>query len=38
MIEIIDITKNPLQLIGKCTGVCLGTSTIMYDGETSMDY
>ena len=22
MIEIIDITKNPLQLIGKCTGVC----------------
>lgn len=22
MIDIIDITKNPLQLIGKCTGVC----------------
>ena len=22
MIEIIDITKNPFQLIGKCTGVC----------------
>lgn len=37
-IEIIKVTEHPLQLIGRCTGVCLGTLTIMYDGESSMDY